>query len=236
MAVQSHPIRRIFARFFPRKYLVSSHEPSHWDRLPSEQRKDLALRSLSQGELALLQGNLAALAYFETAAQLEPENPHIWYRQGLAFFEYGSEEGKEKALLLASKYFKIATQRNPQFFEAWVAWGNTLLQLGRFHAEHHFLQEAKEKYQKALELSQGQTPEILAELYWDYGIAWSEIAKHSGEAVDVRLAIESFQIVHQCAIPLNAEFLNDCGQAYLSMGLLVNDSRLYFQAIEYLKK
>lgn len=237
MAVQTHPIRRIFARFFPRKYLVSNPaKPSHWDRLPSEQRKDLAHQSLCQGELALLQGNLAALSHFETASQLEPNNPQVWYRQGLAFFEYGSEEGKEKALLLANKYFKIATQHDPRYFDAWVAWGNALLQLGRFHAEHHFLLEAKGKYQKALELSEGQSSEILAELYWDYGIAWSEIAKHSGEALDIRLAIESFQVSLQYQPNPTPEFMNDCGQAYLSMALLVTDSRFLYQAVEFLQK
>ena len=236
MAVQSHPIRRVFARLFPRKYLISGSEPSRWDSLPSEQRKDLALKSLCLGELALLQGNLSALSHFETASQLEPDNAQVWYRQGLAFFEYGSEEGREKALLLANKYFKIATQHSPRYFEAWVAWGNALLQLGRFHAEHHFLLEAKEKYQKALDLSEGQPQEILAELYWDYGIAWSEIAKHSGEALDVRLAIESLQVAHQYQNNPPPEFLNDCGQAYLAMGLLVTDSRFYFQAIDYLQK
>lgn len=236
MAVHSHPIRRIFARFFPRKYLASDSEPSRWDQLPLEERKDLSLKYLAQGELALLQGNLSALSLFETASQLEPDNPQIWYRQGLAFFEYGSEEGKEKALLLANKYFKIATQHSPNFFDAWVAWGNALLQLGRFHAEHHFLLEAKEKYQKALNLTEGRSPEALAELYWDYGIAWAEISKHSGEALDVRLAIESFQVTLQYVPTQPPEFFHDCGQAYLSMGLLVNDSRHYFQAIDFLKQ
>ncbi len=186
--------------------------------------------------MALLQGNLNALSCFEAASNLDGANPLIWYRQGLAFFEYGSEEGKEKALLLASKNFKIATQLNPGYFEAWVAWGNVLLQLGRFHEEHHFLLEAKEKYQKALDHSEGKAKEMLAELHWDYGIAWSEIAKHSGEALDVRLAIDAFQLSNSFQEKPSPEFLNDCGKAYLEMGLLINDARLYIQSIDYLQK
>ncbi|PIS03012.1 MAG: hypothetical protein COT85_03005 [Chlamydiae bacterium CG10_big_fil_rev_8_21_14_0_10_42_34] len=186
--------------------------------------------------MALLQGNLNALSCFEAASNLDGENPQVWYRQGLAFFEYGSEEGKEKALLVASKNLKIATQLDPTFFEAWVAWGNVLLQLGRFHEEHHYLLEAKDKYQKALDYSAKQPKEMLAELYWDYGIVWAEISKHSGEALDVRLAIDAFQTSKTFQESLSAEFLNDCGNAYLEMGLLINDSRLYIQAIEHLKK
>jgi tetratricopeptide (TPR) repeat protein len=238
MTLQANPLRRIFARFFPRKAVSSSlpREAVEADLLPDEQKKELALRYLAQGEMSLLQGNLTALACFEAASNLDGANPHIWYRQGLAFFEYGSEEGKEKALLLAGKNFKIATQLNPSFFEAWVAWGNVLLQLGRFHEEHHYLLEAKEKYQRALSLTEGQPKETLAELYWDYGIAWSEIAKHSGEALDVRLAIDAFQTSKNYQENPSPEFWNDCGKAYLEMGLLINDSRLYIQSIEYLQQ
>ncbi len=234
MIAETSPIRKIFARFFPRKYMAQAKDPQEWNLLDGFQKKELALRNLAQGELALLQGNLSALPLFEAASQLEPQNPQIWYRQGLAFFEYGSEEGKEKALLLASKHFKFATQLDPLFFDAWVAWGNTLLQLGKFHAEHHFHLEAKEKYQKALELSTNQPIDILAELYWDYGIAWTEIAAHSGEALDVRLSIEAFQTSLKLQKKPSPEFLHDCGKSHLEMGLLINDSRLYFQAVQYL--
>jgi tetratricopeptide (TPR) repeat protein len=202
--------------------------------MTDEQKKELALRYLSQGELALLHGNLNALPLLEAASQLDPENPQIWYRQGLAFFEYGSEEGKEKSLLLASKHFKYATQIDPSFFEAWVAWGNTLLQLGRFHEEHHFLLEAQQKYRRALELSAGQGGETLAEVYWDCGIAWAEIAEHSGEAIDLRRAIDSFEESLKLQVKPSPEFFNDFGKAYLEMGLLINDSRLFLQAIHYL--
>jgi len=249
MTMQTHPLRRIFSRFFPRKISASiPREAIEAQLLPEEQKKDLALDYLLRGEMALLQGNLTALSLFEAASNLDGGNPSIWYRQGLAFFEYGSEDGKEKALLLASKYFKIAIQMKPDFFEAWVAWGNVLLQLGRFHEEHHFLLEAKEKYGKALELSgeltaghtgdpaAKQPREAMAELYWDYGIVWSEIAQHSGEALDVRLAIEAFQTSKSYQEKPSPEFWNDCGKAYLEMGLLINDSRLYIQSIDYLQR
>ena len=230
-------LRRIFHRFFPRKAVATTPvETKHWDHLSIDQKKELALETLIQGELALLQGNLNALSLFETAAQLDPENPRIWYREGLAFFEYGSEEGKEKALLLASRHFKIALQLDSNLFDAWVAWGNVLLQLGRFHDEHHFHLEAKEKYQKAIHLIQGQPAAIVAELYWDFGIVWNEIARHSGEALDFRLAIQAFQdaLKHQKQMP--SEFWNDFGNAYLELALLVNDQRLFLLSIETLQE
>lgn len=237
MPLEAHLFRRIFTRFFPRKVTSSlpaeEYKPEH---LSAEQKKELSLRYLADGELSLLQGNLRALSCFEHASNLDSGNSRVWYRQGLSFFEYGSEEGKEKYLLLAGKNFKIATQLDPRFFDAWVAWGNVLLQLGRFHDEHHYLLEAKDKYQKALDLAADQPREALAELHWDYGIVWSEIAQHSGEALDVRLAIESFQTSKSFQENPIPEFWNDCGKAYLEMGLLINDPRLYFQSIDYLQR
>lgn len=232
-------LRRIFHRFFPRKAIAGAAQPAEpktWNHLTEEQKKELAIQTLSQGELALLKGNLAALSLFETAALLDPANPQILYRQGLAFFEYGSEEGKEKALLLASKYFKSATQLNPKFFDAWVAWGNALLQLGRFHDEHHFHLEARDKYKQALELTEGQPREVLAELFWDYGIVWTEIASHSGEALDFHLAIQAFESSLQAQPIQSAEFWNDFGNAYLELGLLINDQRLLLKAVDLLQK
>lgn len=233
MKATTNPIRKIFTRFFPRKIMGEEANPQEWNILNEEQKKDLAFHKLIQGEFALLQGNLAALRLFEEAAQLEPKNPQIWYRQGLAFFEYGSEEGKEKSLLLASKHFKFATQLDPTFFEAYVAWGNTFFQLGKCHEEHHYLIDARDKYQKAIPLSVNQSEDVLAELYWDYGNVWMEIAAHSGEAIDVRSAIDALLISYNMQKKHSPEFLHDCGKAHLEMGLLVNDSRLFMQAVQY---
>jgi predicted Zn-dependent protease len=231
-------LRRIFHRFFPRKFPLSAQaqEIKAWDHLTDDQKKELAIQTLSQGELALLQGNLGALSLFETASQLDPQNSQIWFRQGLAFFEYGSEEGKEKALLLASKHFKITTQLDHNFFDAWVAWGNVLLQLGRFHEEHHFHLEAQSKYQKALRIAEGQPKEVLAELYWDYGIVWTELAIHSGEALDLHLATQAFQNSLDRQPNPPSEFWNDFGNAYLQLGLLINDQRHLLHAVEILQK
>jgi tetratricopeptide (TPR) repeat protein len=236
---QTLSLRRIFHRFFPRKITASLQAPPEektWIHLTIDEKKELALQNLRQGELALLQGNLSALSLFETAVHLDSENSLIWYREGLAFFEYGSEEGKEKSLLLASKHFKIAVQIDPQFFSAWIAWGNVLLQLGRFHDEHHFYLEAREKYQKAIELGSDQPKELLAELYWDYGIVWTEIANNSGEALDYHLSIQAFQACLNFEPKPPAEFWNDYGSSYLQLGLLINDERLLTQAAELLQR
>ena len=236
---QTLSFRRIFSRFFSRKALahtVMASDPKQWENLGAEQKQDLANRYLAQGEIALLNDDLTALSHFEAAVTLTPENSDVWYREGRAFFDYGLKEDKEKALLVASRYFKLAAQLAPKRCEIWLCWGNVLLHLGAAYNEHHFYLEAKEKLQRAIECGGFIPKSVLAGLYWDYGLVWTELAQHSGEAVDVRMAIQAFQTSMNCHNQLSPEFLNDCGNAYLQMGLLINDSRLYLQAVKYLHR
>ncbi|MBF8262612.1 MAG: hypothetical protein HW387_277 [Parachlamydiales bacterium] len=231
--------RKILSRFFPRKAVsgtLTVCDPKQWEHLPIQEKLLLADQYLSRGEIALMNDDLSALGHFETAAMLAPENFNIWYREGRAFFDYGMREEKEKTLLIASRYFKLAAQLSPERFEIWSSWGSVLLQLGIAYNEHHYYLEAKEKLQRAIEYSRAVPPIAIAQLYWDYGLVWTELAQNSGEAVDIRLSIQAFQTSMNCHDHLPAEFLKDCGNAYLQMGLLINDSRLYLQAVEHLRK
>ncbi|MBS0648338.1 MAG: hypothetical protein JSS10_03825 [Verrucomicrobia bacterium] len=201
-----------------------------------EGQSDFVMSYLAQGELALLKGDIIGLELFEKAAQLEPCNAELFYRQGLALFEYGSMDGKEKALLLAAKKFKIATHISLSYFDAWHAWGNTLSLLGLRFGEHHYFLEAEEKLRKALHLMEDKTPDQYVELYWDYGKVWAEIARHSGEAVDIQKALEAFQKSSDAGEQLPQEFWNDFGLAALDLADLVNDRRPIIKAISCFKQ
>lgn len=225
---------QLFKRFF--SYLFTKErEEGHSYPMTPEERKNLALQRLSEGELALLQENLSGLSMFEAASNLDPNNPLIWYRQGLAFVEYSMKEGREQSLSLANKCFKAAVTLDSTFFDAWVAWGDALLELGEFHEEHHYFLEAKEKYQKAISLIDQQPKELLAQLYWDYALVWMAIANHSGEAIDLRFALQAFQTSLEHQGMLSHEFLSDYGNAYLQLALLLNEASFYHQAIEYFR-
>ncbi len=229
-------IRRVFHRFFPRKAISRERalDPSH-TRLNAEQRQQMALQLLAKGELALLQGNLAALGYFAEACELDSQNAKVWLRQALAFFEYGSREGKEKTLLLAAKYFKLALNLDSTLFEGWNGWGCTLLQLGKVHEEHHFYTQAREKFENAILHAQGQSSSTLAELYWDAGVACSMVGTYSGEALDLRSACRLFQQALEFDANPPSEFWNDCASSYSELGLLLSDQQLLEQAAEMLE-
>jgi tetratricopeptide (TPR) repeat protein len=234
---QISSMRKLLYRFFPCKSTTGfiSTDSDQWDHLSGEERQVLSDVFISQGEIALLNDDLSAIDYFENAAALTPDYYGVWYREGQAFADYGMRENKEKALIVASRYFKLAAQLAPERFEVWFCWGSVLLQLGMTFNEHHFYLEAKEKLQTAINCNPKVPPDLLAHLYWDYGLIWAELAQHSGEPVDVHLSIQAFQMALSYHAPPPPEFLNDCGNAYLQMGLLINDSRLYLQAVTHLK-
>ncbi len=191
---------------------------------------------LLQGEKALLSGDLSpAVELFCKVVELDPCNARIYLRQGLALFEYGSEEGKEKTLLAASKKFKFAIQHDPQLVEAWHAWGNTLFLLGKTYREHHYFQDAEDKYRNALTAIQDQPYESLAELFWDYGTAWIKLAEHSQEAIDWQFALNAFQkaSAHQTELP--AEFWVDFGYATHALAEKISDIRLNVKAVSCFK-
>jgi tetratricopeptide (TPR) repeat protein len=201
------------------------------DAAKSDERHQMASYFLTQGERMLLKGDITGLNLFDHAAELDGCNPELFYRQGLALFEYSSEEGREKALLLAGKKFKTAAALCPDYFEAWQVWGMTLSLLGNTYHEHHYYLEAEEKLEKAIALSENQSSDLLAELYWDYGVVWTRIGEHSGEAVDLQKALEAFQKATQNHEMLSPEFWNDHGIACMQMASLISDIRLNVKAV-----
>lgn len=211
------PVRDLFARFFSKKVV-----PGHEGRSPEER--------LALGELALLQGHVEeAIAHFEAA-------PSLPYRQGVALLEFSLEEPHERGLHAAARAFRLSINTQPNLFEAWFAWGVTLYHLGRHHGEHHYYLDAKEKFETATLLLGERSRELTALFYWKLGILWCDLALQSGEAVDVRVALDHLNCSLESQKEPSCRFLVDQGNAFLHLGLLTNDERLYQQSIDALRK
>ncbi len=190
---------------------------------------------LLQGEMCLLKRDEAGFALFEKAAELAPEDKELFYREALSLHEYGSEEGREKALLLASKKLKTAIALDPGFFAAWHLWGNVLVSLGRAYEEHHYFLDAQKKYERAIALKERHA-ENLGELFWDYGVLLVEIAKVSEEALDLHLAVQAFQRALSYPYFFDATFWNDYGNAQLNLAEQINDTSLFIRAVHCFKQ
>ncbi len=204
--------------------------------LPSKDA-ELAAAYLHRGEMLLLKGGLEeAIRSLEMAQQLDPENYDLLFRQGLALFEAGTEEGREQLLLLANRKFQKATKLAPLFFEAWQLWGSSLLKLGQAHQEKHYFQRAIEKLEKAISCSEHQVQDTLAELYWDHAAALAEIAERDGELDQFHNTMLSFERAVQTGSPLPPEFWHDYGCAALDSSDRVQDVRLLVKSIHCFKQ
>ncbi|MCI5052197.1 MAG: hypothetical protein MRY21_03550 [Simkaniaceae bacterium] len=189
-----------------------------------------------QGERLLLKGDHSGVKFFDMAADLDPSNAQLLYDQGLALFEFGSEEGKEKNLLLASRRFKKCTSIEPTYFHAWVAWGAALYALGKATGEAHYFHEAKTKLHKATTLVEEQPRDLVTDLLWKYGLVMTEIAILSQEVSDLNGALEAFNKALEIDKRQPSEFWVDLGRVYFKLGQQINDSRLFVKAIECFKQ
>lgn len=190
---------------------------------------------LQKGEFRLLDGDKGGIEYFEMALKLDPHNPKLYLDQGLALFEYGSRQESEEGLVLASKRFKTATTLDPKSFQAWHLWGNTLYFLGKRRKEPSYFSNALKKYEKALELSSLQPPDVQADLYWDIGDLWSKLAEKSGEITDYHYAIKAYEKASLTQDDLAPEFWINFGNIYQIMGEKTNDTRFIIKAINAYK-
>jgi tetratricopeptide (TPR) repeat protein len=188
-----------------------------------------------QGERSLLEGDLKGLQYFDLAADLDKENHKLFYQQGLFLFQYGSKEKKKKYLLLASKKFKIASKLQPEFPLIWHAWANTLSFLGQTYCEHHFLQEAKEKFQIAISLLSSKD-EFFVKTHHDNALLMAKIAQYSGEVSDLQESLKSFKLASEWKDQLSTEFWQDYANIALILGRQIRDTRYTIQAISFFKE
>lgn len=204
--------------------------------LRQELRRAVELH-LVQAETALFRGEIAeALHHFDQATLLDPDNPKIYLSQGLALFEAGSHEGKEYLLSKASKQFKKAVRLHPGHFDAWHIWGSLLYFMGTQLGESHYFFQAHEKLERASQLSNGQRPETLCELYWDRAAVLSKIAIQSGEPSDAFEALTLFEKASAIEDNLPATFWIDKASTYLTLSVQVPHTHFMDQAVTCAKK
>lgn len=185
-----------------------------------------------QGEKLLQDGDFSGLKFFDMAIDLDPTNPYLYYDQGITILHLTDALTSNKNLLLSCKKFKKATKLDPQFFAAWLAWGETLLQLGIAENKNHFFLDAKSKLEKALSCLDTATSQNQAKLYWLYGKTMLKISKHSLEVSDLNKALEYFSLASAHNEQKSHEFWIDFGIAYNNLGIQINDFRLFVKAAD----
>lgn len=189
-----------------------------------------------KGQTELLKGNKKGINLFQKGINLSKDKPVFWNAFAISLYEYGSIHDDDKALQFGSKCYKQSISLKADQFDVYLEWGSLLLELGFKRNEAHFFQRAKEKLQKAIKLSDLESKDKKAELFWLYGNAWLSIADSSGEAVDIRLALDAFKKSEILQKNPTHDFWIDKGSACLQMALLINDNSLFLKAIQTFEK
>lgn len=218
------------------KHELNPHSEVDQTQISSEQKSLLAEFFLSRGELQLLKGEEKGLYLLETASKLEPNNPKLFYRQGLALSEFGSESGKEKKLHLACRKFRKALKIDPLFFDSWHALAQTLLQLGKKYEQHHYFLDAKIAFDKAIAFSKDQTSDVLFDVYYSYGSCLYEIGLQSEEPFDFQNAISHFQKALELKQTLPYDFWIEFGEASLELCEITSEVKFCLKAVDCFKQ
>ena len=205
---------------------------SSWTALSSDEKEQLAMLFVMQGEFQLKQGDGKVIESFETASKICPQNPKILYRQAIAF---ALQQDNIRCLTAACKMFQTVTMLKPDFFDAWYGWANTLVRMGSFYNETIYFQDANQKFIEAESLSEACKEKDLRAFYWHWGVNWYQLGKVSGEAVDFKNALDKYKKAFDLNCP-EADFYNDYGNALVEMALLVSRQEMFGEAIDcYLK-
>ncbi len=188
-----------------------------------------------EGLEKLQRGEIEGCDLFDLASNLDPTNYSILYEQGLSLFKHGNATKTKKYLLIANKKFKKALEIESKHFLSLKALGSSLYLLGKTTGDHHFVLDAKEALSKAITHCKNESSDLLAETHWEYGKVNLLIAKKSGEVSDLNIAMNA----HKSACTLNENlgpsFWSSYSSCALNIGIQINDSKLFLEAIKYQK-
>ncbi len=196
----------------------------------------MAERYFQEGENLLLNNDSHGIALFEKASQLSPKSSDLYFQQGIALFEFGSDESRAYALSIACQKFKQAIKLKGDSPEIYQVWADALMLLCTTFKEINYANDAKEKYLQALELLEEDRLDMRYELYWQYGKALFLIGCESEEPVDFQLALEALQTAENICSDLPAEFYLDLGEIYRNLHEILYDIEYLAQAIDSFRK
>lgn len=211
--------------------LVAYAEPASWTSMTTNERELLGLLFVKQGEHQLQQGDSKVLESFEIATKVAPQSPAIYYRQALV---YAAQGQNIRCLKAAEAALDKATQLDPSFIPAWHSWGNILVRIGVFTNDLIYFQQADEKFAEAERLS-SQAGKYIDSLYWHWGVCWSHLGKHSGEAVDFFCSLEKFRKGEELGFEIG-EFHNDYGNILIDLACLLGKEELFVEAADHYEK
>lgn len=206
--------------------LTPFKKKAFWSKMSKEESEMLAHLLVAQGERQLRLGDSTALESFDIALQIAPNSPQLLFQQALA---YSSHPDNIRCLTSACTALQATLELDPQFLEAWSAWGYALVRMGMFHNDASYFVEADQKFAQAEFLAEQASVEKRALFYRQWGVVWFLHGKQSGEAHDFHMAMEKYQLASALGLD-DADFWNDYGNAISELALLIGRKELFIEA------
>ncbi len=206
------------------------------DQIKIDNHKKIAETYLERAEALLNQDDRSGLDLLDIAEKMDPANPDLLSHIGLTLFAFAQEKNDKKILQLAGRYLKKAWQLQALNSDQWHIWGKIFYRLGKITRQINCFEEAKKKYDKAINSAVIEEPDVLAQLHWDNALALMEIAAHSKEAIDYQIALSAFNKASEYSPNLSERFWIDFGHCSLELAKTIYDLNPYFTAINCFKK
>jgi tetratricopeptide (TPR) repeat protein len=200
--------------------------------LQESEKKEKALFFYNQGLLKFSQQNSLFIKDFDFSFQLNFSQDDSLIHMILLTAEWSLSTQDEKLLNYTDVLFSRLSSLS---FPLYYSWGKTLLKLYQLNSKIRFLKLAQEKFQLAqMDISKAPA-NLLHAFYWDLALLWSNLACDSGEALDIRKALQALKLSSSYETKPSSAFNYDCGSIHLQMMTKVNEPALAIKAIDYFK-
>jgi len=211
-------------------------DDSSWQSLQPEEKELLAQLFLLSAEATCRcapdeESRSKALTAYRNACQLLPSSAKVWYRLGSFLILDESEQSLKEAV----EALKQAVTFDPEMYDAQYALASASLRLGALCKQIESLYVADSAFSAAaslVEYDDETGPQVRAEFYWHWGLAWYLIGKESGEPVDFKRSIQLFES-SRLRGAARSDFYNDYANALVEVALLTSNEELIFEALRF---
>lgn len=230
--VQKHLKETLSDHQFSR--LQSYKDPKTWRAMSSDERELLGTLFALHGEEQLSRKScqVAAFHSFDLATKAAPKNPEVFYKKGLA---YSMQHTDGRRLASACRAFAKATALNPNYYDAWYAWGRTLYLMGERRSDVERFHQATEKFKQAENCTYGASSKEQGKFYWLWGHCWRCIGDVHGEACDYQEANQKFRVAAELGFD-ELYFWNDYGHVLSHLIALLGRDELFHEVVHIYKQ
>lgn len=200
-----------------------------WKKMSVEERELFARLLVMHGTHLLSKGEQEGLQHFATASKVSEECTQILFSQARAL---SSHKDNIQCLLLAIETLEKVLKKEPHFFQASLLFAKVLSDVGRFEEDSLRFVAADEQFERAAALvSESTEAADLADLYWSWGTALSDLGKLSGEPHDFHRAIDKFRRGKAAGCE-SYRFFIDFGATLLDFARLIEGSSHLEEALQ----